>query len=565
LAAAAPLLDCGTVGIPLALFLAALAIRGLAAAFFADPAYPDSFYYVNVAHALAGGAGFSVDYIWNFVDVGGRLPPNPLLPIPSNAHWMPLASLVQVPFLLLLGEGALSHGLPFWLIGATAAPITWWMSRDAGLGRGQALAAGLLAAAPGAVLPFLAQPDTFALFMPLGALALWACARGLHGDRRAFVLGGLAVGVATLARNDGLLLGIPFALAFFRERVGLLRGGGRRAGALRAAGPIGWRTALACVGLFLVVMAPWWLRQVAVFGSLAPSASSGRILWITSYEQLWSISGETSLASFVAQGAGPLLASRMGGLGAALGIFAAVPLLLFLAPFMVVGAWQRRRDAAFAPWLVYAITLLAFSGILFAVHVPNGTFLHSAVALVPHAYTLAIIGIGGAVSGVARRRPAWDVSRATRNFTIVAVVITCVVGAAATVRVAASWRTEEGLRVQVAQALADVPATDRVMSPDPGAYEFLAQRGGVVTPDDSLPIIEDVLRAYRVRWLIVERAHAVPALAPLLSGSGARPPWLSAPIASVPLADAAASAAAGRLEAAVYAVCLEPGDERCTP
>jgi hypothetical protein len=558
------------VGIPLALFLAALAIRGLAAALFADPAYPDSFYYVNVAHALAGGAGFSVDYIWNFVDVGGRLPPNPVLPIASNAHWMPLASLVQVPFLLLLGDGGLARGLPFWLIGATAAPITWWLGRDAGLGRGQALAAGLLAAAPGALIPFLAQPDNFALFMPLGALALWACARGLRGDRRAFVLGGLAVGLATLARNDGLLLGIPFGLAFLGERARLLRAGGLRAGGLRAGGlrapgPIGWPAALACAGLFLVVMAPWWLRQLAVFGSLAPSASSGRILWITSYSQLWSVSGETSLGSFMAQGAGPLLASRVGGLAAALGIFAAVPLLLFLAPFAVIGAWQRRRDAAFAPWLVYAAALFAFSGILFAVHVPNGTFLHSAVALVPQAYVLAIIGIAGAVTGVARRRRAWEAPRATRNFTVIAVLVAIAFGAAATVRVLGAWQAEEKVRVPIAQALAATPAADRVMSPDPGAYEFLAGRGGVVTPDDPLPVIEDVLRAYRVRWLVVERAHAVPALAPLLSGQGARPSWLSAPIASIPVADASAFPARGQLEAALYAVCLEPGDGRCAP
>ncbi|MGH2407918.1 MAG: glycosyltransferase family 39 protein [Candidatus Limnocylindrales bacterium] len=533
-------------GTPLALFLVALAVRGLAAALFADPAYPDSFYYVNVAHSLAAGSGFSIDYIWNFVDVGGRLPMRPMLPIPSNAHWMPLASLVQVPFLALLGDGGLARGLPFWLIGASAAPITWGLARDAGLARVGALAAGVLAAAPGALIPFLAQPDNFALFMPLGALALWACARGMRGDRRAFVLGGLAVGVATLARNDGLLLGIPFALAFTIERVRLWRAGDRRAG-----GAIGWTAALACVGLFVVVMAPWWLRQLAIFGSLAPSAASGRILWITSYGQLWSVSGETTLASFLAQGAGPLLASRVGGLTAALGIFAAVPLLIFLAPFTVIGAWLRRHDQAFTPWIVYTIALFAFSGLLFAVHVPNGTFLHSAAALVPHAYVLAIIGIGAAVSWAARRRAAWNVVRATRNFTVLAVVVAVVVGAVATVRVTGAWKAEEATRQPIAEALAAIPVSDRVMSPDPGAYEFLAGRGGVVTPDDPLPVIEGVMRAYGVRWLIVERAHAVSALVPLLDGDASGYPWLWPRLVAQ--------------DAVLYAVCLEAGDGRCTP
>jgi len=542
------------VGIPLALFLAALAVRGLAAALFADPAYPDSFYYVNVAQSLAGGGGFSVDYIWNFVDVGGRLPLDPTLPIPSNAHWMPLASLVQVPFIWLLGAGPLASGLPFWLIGAAAAPITYWMGRDAGFERGPAVGAGLLAAAPGALIPFLAQPDNFALFMTLGALALWACARGLRGDRRAFALGGLVVGLATLSRNDGILLGLPFALAFLVERVRLWRAGG-----YRRSGVIGWRAALVCFGLFLVVMDPWWLRQLAVFGALSPSASNGRILWITSYDQLWSVSGDTSLGTFLGQGIGPLLVSRAQGLGAALGIFAAVPLLLFLAPFTLVGAWLRRRDPAFAPWLVYAALLFAFSGLLFAVHVPYGTFLHSAVALVPHAYLLAVAGIGGAVAWVAGRRPSWDAPRATRNFTAAAVVAALLFGAVATWRVLKTWGDEAEIRAPIATALAATAPDERVMSPDPGAYEYMAGRGGVVTPNDPLPVIEETMRAYGVRWLVLERAHNVPALAPLLLGE-VRPSWLSLPVVESGHAQQPESSAA-----ALYAVCFAPGDDRCAP
>ena len=66
---------------------------------FPDPAYPDSFYYVDVARALAAGHGFNVDFVWIFAEVGGTIPADPTLPIPSNAHWMPLASIVQVPFI----------------------------------------------------------------------------------------------------------------------------------------------------------------------------------------------------------------------------------------------------------------------------------------------------------------------------------------------------------------------------------------------------------------------------------------------------------------------------------
>ena len=79
---------------------------------------------------------------------------------------------------------------------------------------------------------------------------------------------------------------------------------------------------------------------------------------------------------------------------------AAVTAFFVLIPFTLLGAWVRRRDPAFWPWIIYGLTLFAFSALLFAVHVPYGTFLHSAVALVPHAYLAGLIGIAVAVDAV---------------------------------------------------------------------------------------------------------------------------------------------------------------------
>ena len=96
----------------LGLYALALAIRLALIAGFPDPAYPDSFYYVDVARSIAAGQGFNVDFIWIFAEVGGAIPANPVLPIASNAHWMPLASLVQVPFIMVLGPTCLLYTSP---------------------------------------------------------------------------------------------------------------------------------------------------------------------------------------------------------------------------------------------------------------------------------------------------------------------------------------------------------------------------------------------------------------------------------------------------------------------
>jgi hypothetical protein len=380
--------------------------------------------------------------------------------------------------------------------------------------------------------------------MTLGLLALWACARGLRGDRRWFVLGGAVVGLATLARNDGILLGVPFALAFGRDLLV-----DRRA-------RIGWPAAFGCAAAFLGVVAPWAARQLSVFGSVSPSAAGGRVLWITDYTQLYSVSGETTPATFFAQGLGPIIESRLAGFGSAAFIFASVPLLIFLTVFVIVGAAMRWREPLFSPWLTYAAVFFLFSGLVSAVHVPYGTFLHSAVALVPHAYLLAAAGIGDVVGWVARRRRGWDAPRATRVFTIAVVAVLALGAVLGTFRVAEAWRRDATIRAPIVAALRDVPAGDRLMSPDPGAYAYLLERSGVVTPEDPLPVIREVAAAYGVRWLVVEHDHAVAALRPVLRGSE-RPEWLSGPLATSPLPDAAGTGAA------LFAVCLEPSDARC--
>jgi len=542
--------------IPILLFVIALAVRVLTAALFSEPAYPDSYYYANVARELAAGQGFQVDYIWNFVEVGGRLPAEGLLPIPSNAHWMPLAAVVQVPFIWILGPTTLAAGLPFWLAAAAVAPLTYFIGRDADMPRWQAAAAGLLIAAPALVSPYLGQTDNFALFMLLGALALWLCARGLRGDRRSFAAGGIVVGLAFLARTDGILLGLPFALAFGVDLV-------RRPHASR----IGWLAASLCAAGFLLVATPWLLRQLDVFGSLSPSSVGGRILFITEYRELYSVSTETSLESFLAQGPAAVIWSRLGGLGSAVFIFAVMPLSVVLVPFLLIGAWAGRRDPNFIPWATYAIALFVFTALVSAVHVPFGTFIHSAVALLPHAYLLALLGLAAVVRWIAMRRSHWDAPKATRNISAIVVGVVIAMSVAATFSIVDAWIEERDARADVLAKLGDVAEPDDViMSPDAGAYRYHGGWAGIVTPDDPIDVVEEALRRYGVRWLALEAAHSVSALRPLLSGED-RPDWLSAPlVVTAPASDdegGTVTEGEALPRAALYAVCLELSDTRC--
>ena len=95
----------------LLLYALALIVRLALVALFPDPAYPDSYYYVDVARAIAATGRLEVDFVWIFAEVGGDIPSDPILPVPSNAHWLPLSSFLQVPFILLLGPTAFASAL----------------------------------------------------------------------------------------------------------------------------------------------------------------------------------------------------------------------------------------------------------------------------------------------------------------------------------------------------------------------------------------------------------------------------------------------------------------------
>ncbi len=400
---------------------------------------------------------------------------------------------------------------------------------------------------PGGLTPFMSQTDNFGLFMTLGALALWLCARGARGDRRAFVLGGLVVGLATLTRSDGVLLGIPFAIVGVRELVRRMRG---RDFVLSGTAVVG------CAALFAIVMVPWVYRQMEVFGSFLPSASNGRLIWLIDYQQLFSFANPPTAATWFGQGFGAIVASRLGGLISSLGLFAMLPLVAVLAPFAVIGAWTRRRDRAFQPFFLYAVALFAVMALVFPVLVPHGTFIHAASALVPHTFLLVVGGVASAVGWVARRRPSWNGARATEVFSYGAVVLIVLAAALQTTSTLRSWAQVRGVQANIARVLQATPAADRVMAADPGAYNFLADRQGVVTPNDPLSVIADTMRAYGIRWLILERASIVPALEPVLAGE-IRPSWLSEPVSVVPARQSDATAAA------IYAVCMTDADTRC--
>ena len=529
---------------PVLMFLLALVVRLVVAAGFPDPAYPDSAYYVDVARQLAAGHGLNIDFVWIFPEVGGSIPANPVLPIPSNAHWMPLASIVMAPFMWVLGPTTLAANLPFALIGAAAAPLAWGIARDAGLRREVAIGAGVLTAIPAFALVYMVQPENFALYGTLVALALFLTGRGLKGHPWSFVLAGACAGAATLARNEGLLVLGAVGLVFLGNRW--------RARRRPDADRVPLAAALGAVALFAAVVAPWYARQYATFGSFSPSTATGKVLFMRDFSEWNSITTPATLDHLLGMGLGPLLMTRVTGFTLSLVLFAVLIAALVLVPFLVIGAWRLRREAQFAAAFVYAVLLLAFCTILVPIHVPGGQLVHAAVGLGPHTYVLALEGAAVVAAWIAGRRPGRNPDGITRLF-VGALVAICVATAVWSVRdVQAGWATQAAQARTTASALdaAGAGATDRVMSIDAAGVKYWSGRPGVVLLDDPVETVEQVARAYDIRWLVLDDNPGVP-LAEQIQVDGNRPAWVGPPVFS-----------GGGVN--LYPVCVEAGDERCT-
>ena len=532
------------------LFAFALVVRLVLIALYPDPAYPDSYYYVDVARALQATGRLELDFVWIFAEVGGRIPDPAVLPIPSNAHWLPLSSFLQVPFIALLGPTAWASALPLALVGSLTAPLTWAIAKEAGASRAVGLGAALLTAVPATGAVFMAQPENFAVLQPLIAAILWLTARGLKGHAASYALAGLLVGLAALARNDGFIVGVAVGLIFVFDRLRAWRTG--------SAPRIPFAAAVGCLGLFLLVMAPWYARQIVTFGSISPTSSSGYALWIRTIDEWNSITASPSLQRFLDQGLQAIVASRIAGLTGAIGQFAVIISAVVLVPFTFVGGWVRRRSVDFAPYFLY--TLLVFLGatLLYPLHVPGGAFIHSAVGLESHTYILALEGVAVLVAWIARRRPRWDASSATPLFIGAVVTFTMVIGALYAIPVHRAWDATRAPRVALAAELdrLGVPADARLMTIDAAGYKYFTGRGGVVTPNDPIETIEAVARAYAPRWLVLERDDIALALAPVLLGES-RPDWIGPAAFSVPAADG------GAPRLALYPICVDAADTRC--
>ena len=449
---------------------------------FPDPAYPDSSYYVDVARALHAGHGLQrrlhLDLRRGRRHDPGR--PDPADPIERALDAAGVARPGAVP----RGLRRPSPGpprAPFALIGALAAPLTWAIARDAGARPiGRSRAPGSWSRSPLLSTVFMAQPDNFSLYQPLVVgVALdgrprpraatrprvrrWpACS---PGSRRS---------PATTACSSWRRVG----LVFLWDRWRVWRVGAARA---TAAGgiPFAARGRRLPSRSSSCVMAPWWARQLAVFGSLSPSTHvrQGPVHPRHRRVEQHHDAGHPRPPARDGHRAADRDAASAARSPRSMIYLDARLRLSSSSRSMVIGGWARRRSIDFGPFFLYAGDPVRVLGDRVGRPRP-GRDVHPfggrarAVQLHPRARGRS----PSSSAGSPRRRPTWDVDAAPRGLRRRAIVFAVVIALARRARPSmppGRRRRDQARRVAAALDAAGAPATDRVMSIDAAGIELL--------------------------------------------------------------------------------------------
>ena len=476
------------------LALVALVARVIAGWLVSWPPYTDPGYYTLVATRLADGFGFTVPVLWSFLEVGGSLPADATLPVASNGHWMPLTSIVAAGAMAIFGSDYRAGQVPMILLSTALVPATYLIGIRFWRQRFVAVAGALLAVFAGPLLVMYPTIDNFAVFGAAGCGAIWLACEAVDSRRPLpWLIGsGALVGFSTLARVDGLLLAIAPMTAWALIVA--------RSGAGDWARVIG--LGAAALGAFAIVVAPWALRNVAEFGAALPSAG-GHTLWITDYNEQFSIGSEPSIENYLGWGIGPILASKLVSWGELIGRTAVLLGGIFLIPF-AAGLWRERRRNDLAPFLAYFVVMFVAMGLVFTFHAPKGAFYHSAPAWLPFAFPLAVANMAPVATSAGRlwrflQRPQ------THRFLIVAglagAVFLSVIGSTILYQ---QWSESRERELAAAGFLSSGGRSgDVIMYSDPASMALTSGNPGIAGPFDGYPIQERVIRAFDVAWVVV--------------------------------------------------------------
>jgi 4-amino-4-deoxy-L-arabinose transferase-like glycosyltransferase len=473
-----------------------LAVRLAVAARISRPGYMDPAYYAAGAVNLARGGGLAEPYLWNYLDDPSGLPH------PGFLYWMPLPSLLAAPFAALFPGSFLALQMPFVLLSALLPLVGYVVAWQVGGARRAAWAAGLITLFSGFFFPFWTLPETFAPFALFGGLTLWLAGSRMQGAGRegglggwlASLLVGLLVGLAHLTRADGILLLPVVALAPLLPS---------RRRATHHVLRFTFHHALSVALGYLLVMTPWFIRNVSIVGAPLPPSSS-KALWLTQYDDLYCYGCDLSIRSYLAWGWGNILVNKLSAMYVNVQRFLAEDCLVFLLPFALVGFHRLRRRLPFVLSFIYLVLVYFVHSLAFSYPGPRGGFFHASSPVLPFLFAASVAGLEAAVRWLGRRRH-WNLPQATMVFTVAAVVAAITLSVDVAAGKMAAWRDVDQAYVEAGRWLnaQQVRPDELVVVGNPPGFWYHTHRPAIAVPNGSLDTLLRVCDRYGAAYVVL--------------------------------------------------------------
>jgi hypothetical protein len=448
-----------------------------------QPGYPDAFYHYNGAKRLAEGHGFVEDYLWTYQGAPASLP------APSHLYWMPGTSILASIGMSWFGPSYPAAQIALVVCVWGAALVAYFLGLIIGGTGRHAWGAGLLTLAGGFFLRVYGTTDTFAPYAFFGAAALFAQGWAMTTGRiRAWAIAGALAAAGHLIRSDGLLLvvvgvGVAFfgawRLVSMRVRIG-------RAGAFLLA--------------YIVIMTPWFSRNLESIGTLLPTGGT-QAIWYLTYDDIFNYPPQPDPRAFTADGIRQLIQVRIESFTPIVQNFIAVEGMVVLIPLMLVALWKRRQQPFYQPFIVFAIGIHLAFWLLFPLPGVRGGLFHASAALIPWWAALGITGIDDVVQWIARYRKNWRPRTASRLFTAMLVVGV----------VWLSWTISIPKRISAPYSMplypalqAALPPDSRIMINDPAQLYYYTGIGGVTFPNAAPETILEIAARYDIDYVVIE-------------------------------------------------------------
>lgn len=451
----------------------------------------DGLVYKHAAEQWLAGRGWTTPYVWQFLSDPVSLEP------PAFGYWMPLASFLLAGSLGLFGDHVLAALLPSILGVAVLTGLGYALAFRLTRDRSSALlAAALIPLHPWVVRWGLSSQAALASAV-FGSAALWLTVSAAGSRPLRLVGAGALAGLAALSRGDGVLilgcacLGIC-ALAW-----------SRRAGIVSLLGE-----GVALATGFAAAMGPWYLRNVAVFGSPTPPGAS-RALFIRSPEQLYSVQPPDLAVSLAALREAPVHEAVHKVLAVARLVENSISdaaLMIPLAALRALACWRTRKLPVLALGLGYLGVLIAFYGGI-ATEIGEASTRKSSLTCLP--FWAGAVAAGAASLEDRRKR------------LVVLVVMLCAMGVAGT-----RFALKVQLRRDVDYAWIERAIGDErpvLMTRRPWLAHELLGWPGLQIPYDPVAVVLEIGERFGATHLHLSESSRRPALRDLYEGRASDP------------------------------------------